>query len=319
MGSSADPDRRQLEFSTRERGADVRMKYVLAGSSGFLGKALAADLVADGHEVIRLVRRTPSASGEVQWNPATGELDLAPLAGADVLVNLAGANIGRPWTPTYRKTIRESRVGTTATLAAAAAALDNRPVFISQSGIGGYGKDCGDRILTEDSELGEGFLSDVVRLWEGAADPARAAGCRVAALRTGVVLDSGAPAFRLLSLPFRLGFGGRLGSGNQYFPVISLTDWLRAVRFVVEHDEISGPVNVDLPTPVTNKDFTTALGKALHRPTFFPVPSFVLTTLLGEFAWELIGSKRALPTKLLTAGFTFTHPTAPEALAATLP
>ncbi|TDU87155.1 hypothetical protein EV138_0673 [Kribbella voronezhensis] len=294
------------------------MKYVLAGSSGFLGKALARDLMSDGHEVVRLVRRAPSRPDEVRWDPAAGQLDPAALADADVLVNLAGANIGRPWTPAYRKTIRESRVSTTATLASAAAALDHRPVFITQSGIGGYGKDCGDRILTEESELGEGFLSDVVRLWEGAAEPARAAGCRVASLRTGVVIDRDAPAFQLMSLPFRLGFGGRLGSGKQYFPVVSLTDWLRAVRFVAEHDEISGPVNVDLPTPVTNQDYTTALGKALHRPTLIPVPSFVLTTLLGEFAWELIGSKRALPAKLLDAGFTFTHPTAEAALAATL-
>ena len=294
------------------------MKYVLAGSSGFLGKALARDLVADGHQVVRLVRREPSRPDEVRWDPATGQLDPTALADADVLVNLAGANIGRPWTPAYRKTIRESRVSTTATLAAAAAELGRRPVFITQSGIGGYGKDCGDRILTEDSELGEGFLADVVRLWEGAAEPARAAGCRVAALRTGVVIDRDAPAFRLLSLPFRLGFGGRLGSGKQYFPMVSLTDWLRAVRFVAEHDEIDGPVNVDLPTPLTNQEFTTALGKTLHRPAVVSVPSFVLTTLLGEFAWELIGSKRALPTKLLDAGFTFSHPTAPEALAATL-
>ena len=294
------------------------MKYVFAGSSGFLGKALARDLVADGHQVVRLVRRAPSQPDEVRWDPAAGQLDPAALADADVLVNLAGANIGRPWTPTYRKTIRESRVSTTATLAAAAAALDWPPVFITQSGIGGYGKDCGDRILTEDSELGDGFLADVVSLWEGAAEPARAAGCRVAALRTGVVIDRGAPAFRLLALPFKLGFGGRLGSGKQYFPVVSLTDWIRAVRFVAEHDEISGPVNVNLPTPVTSQEFTVALGKALHRPTLVPIPSFVLTTVLREFAWELIGSKRALPTKLLTAGFTFTHPTASEALAATL-
>jgi uncharacterized protein (TIGR01777 family) len=294
------------------------MKYVLAGSSGFLGKALARDLAADNHQVVRLVRREPSQPSEVRWDPAQGQLDTAALEGADVLVNLAGANIGRPWTPTYRKLIRESRVSTTATLAAAAAQLDRPPVFITQSGIGGYGKDCGDRELTEESGLGEGFLSDVVRLWEGAAAPAREAGCRVASLRTGVVLDGAAPAFRLLSLPFRLGLGGRLGSGQQYFPIVSLTDWLRAVRHVAEHDELSGPVNVTLPTPVTNQDFTAALASALHRPALFPVPSFVLTTALGEFAWELIGSKKAVPTKLLATDFTFAHPTLTTALAAAL-
>ncbi|MDX6280310.1 MAG: uncharacterized protein QOH03_1381 [Kribbellaceae bacterium] len=294
------------------------MKYVLAGSSGFLGKALARDLVAHGHQVTRLVRREPSQPSEVQWDPARGQLDPSALENADVLINLAGANIGRPWTPTYRKAIRESRVSTTATLAEAAARLERPPVFITQSGIGGYGKDCGDQILTEESELGEGFLSDVVRVWEGAAEPAREAGCRVIALRTGVVLNRSAPAFQLLSLPFRVGFGGRLGSGKQYFPVVSLTDWLGAVRHCAENDQVSGPVNVTLPEPVTNNEFTKALGAALHRPTLVPVPSFVLTTVLGEFAWELIGSKRALPNALLASSFTFKHPTAAAALESAL-
>jgi uncharacterized protein len=294
------------------------MKYVLAGASGFLGTALARDLTADGHQIIRLVRRPATKPDELRWDPARGELDPAALGDPDVLVNLAGANIGRPWTPAYRKVIRESRVSTTSTLAAVAAQLERRPVLITQSGVGGYGKDCGDRILTEDSELGEGFLPDVVRLWEGALEPARAAGCRVASLRSGVVLDRNAPAFRLLSLPFRLGVGGRLGSGAQYFPVVSLTDWLRAVRFVAEHDTISGPVNVTLPTPVTNQQFTRDLATALHRPAVIPVPAFVMKAALGEFAWELIGSKRALPTRLETNNFTFHHPTSPTALAAAL-
>jgi uncharacterized protein (TIGR01777 family) len=294
------------------------MKYVLGGSSGFLGKALTRDLVADGHQVVRLVRRQPERPDEVRWDPAAGELDPAALEGADVVVNLAGANIGRPWTPTYKNVIRESRVSTTATLAAAVAQLDRSPVFLVQSGIGGYGKDRGDELLTEESGLGEGFLSDVVRLWEGAAEPAREAGSRVAALRTGVVLDGAAPAFRLLSLPFRLGAGGHLGPGTQYFPVISLKDWLRAVRFVADHDELSGPVNLDLPNPATNAEFTKALASALHRPALIPVPSFVLTTVLGDFAWELVGSNRAIPAKLQAAGFTFDHPTVEAAIAAAL-
>ncbi|MGY4771716.1 TIGR01777 family oxidoreductase [Kribbella sp. CWNU-51] len=294
------------------------MKYVLAGASGFLGKALARDLVTDGHQVLRLVRRTPSSADEIRWDPARGDLDPAALGDPDVLVNLAGANIGRPWTPTYRTLIRESRVSTTATLAAVAGQLERPPVVITQSGVGGYGLDCGDRILTEDSELGEGFLSDVVRLWEGALEPARAAGSRVAALRTGVVLDRKAPAFQLLSLPFRVGLGGRLGSGTQYFPVISLTDWLRAVRFVAEHDTLSGPVNATLPVPATNNDFTQALATALHRPAFVPVPAFVMKAALGEFAWELLGSKRALPARLQSHNFAFHHPTAPTAISAAL-
>ena len=150
------------------------------------------------------------------------------------------------------------------------------------------------------------------------SSPARAAGCRVAALRTGVVLDHNAPAFQLLSLPFRLGLGGRLGSGTQYFPVISLTDWLRAVRFVAEHDTLSGPVNLSLPIPTTNEEFTQALATALHRPAFIPVPAFLMKAALGEFAWELLGSKPALPTRLQSNNFTFHHPTAPTALSAAL-
>ncbi|MFI5731261.1 TIGR01777 family oxidoreductase [Kribbella sp. NPDC051587] len=292
------------------------MKYVLAGASGFLGQSLARDLAADGQDVIRLVRRTPSAPGELQWDPARGELDLAGISDADVLINLAGANIGRPWTPTYRKTLRESRVTTTATLANAAAQLEKRPTLITQSGVGGYGLDCGDEILTEDSPLGDGFLADVVRVWEGALEPARAAGCRVASLRTGVVLARKAPAFQLLTLPFRFGVGGRFGSGKQYFPVISLTDWLRAARFVADHDTLTGPVNVTIPTPATNAEVAAAIGAALHRPALVPVPAAVMRLALGEFAWELLGSNRTLPTRLESAGFTFTYPTAPEAVSA---
>ncbi|MGC4942121.1 TIGR01777 family oxidoreductase [Kribbella sp. DT2] len=294
------------------------MKYVLAGASGFLGTALARDLLAAGHQVTRLVRRTPVSSDELEWDPAAGQLDLTGLAGVDVIVNLAGANIGRPWTPVYRKTIRESRVRTTATLAEAAAQLDSKPVFLTQSGIGGYGMDCGDDILTEASPLGEGFLADVVRVWEGAAAPAREAGCRVVSLRTGVVLGRQAPAFQLLALPFRLGVGGRLGSGTQYFPVVSLPDWLRAVRHAAEHDAVEGPVNITLPTPITNRTFTRSLASQLHRPALVPVPAAVMTTFLGEFAWELLGSKRALPTALQTTGFTFSHPTPQQAVSAAL-
>ncbi|MFF0340442.1 TIGR01777 family oxidoreductase [Kribbella sp. NPDC004875] len=294
------------------------MKYVLAGASGLLGKALARDLVANGHQVLRLVRRAPGTPEELRWDPSRGELDAGALGDPDVLVNLAGANIGRPWTPTYRLTIRESRVATTATLAEVVKQLDRRPVLITQSGVGGYGTDLGDRILTEDSELGDGFLADVVRLWEGALEPAQAAGSRVAALRTGVVLDNKAPAFQLLSLPFRMGLGGRLGSGRQYFPVVSLTDWIRSVRFVAENDGVSGPVNVALPTPATNLEFTEALSMALHRPAFVPVPASLMKAALGEFAWELLGSKRALPTRLQSNGFTFHHPTVTAAISAAL-
>jgi uncharacterized protein (TIGR01777 family) len=295
------------------------MKVVIAGASGFLGTALSGDLARDGHDVVRLVRRATTQPGELRWDPYAGELDPDALAGADVVVNLAGANIGRPWTPSYKKVIRESRVRTTATLAnavAAVAAVENPPALLVQSGISAYGEDRGDELLTEEAGLGDGFLAEVVRLWEGAAAPAVEAGARVAYLRTGVVLDADAIAFKLISLPFRLGLGGRLGSGRQYFPVLTLTDWLRAARFVAEHDDLSGPVNLCLPEPATNAEFTRALASALHRPALVRVPGFAIRAATGDFAWEVLGSTRAVPRKLLDAGFDFQHPTVESAVAA---
>ncbi|MFC0628270.1 epimerase [Kribbella deserti] len=325
-------------------------KYLLAGSSGFLGTALTKDLSADGHEVVRLVRRTPRRPDEIRWDPAAGELDPSALDGVDVVINLAGANIGRPWTPTYKAVLRESRVTTTATLARAIAAraattggaaghsagensttdatsdagaggadqAPKLPAFLVQSGTGAYGKDRGDEVLTETATTGDGFLAELTRLWSGAADPAREAGARVAVLRTAVVLDSQGPAFQLLSLPFRLGLGGRLGSGTQYFPVISLTDWIRAVRFVADHDELSGPINLGVPNPPTNAELTKSLASALHRPSIVPVPAIAMKAIVGEFAWELLGSKRAEPAALLDAGFTFNDATIDSVLAAAL-
>lgn len=294
-------------------------KYLLAGASGFLGTALTKDLTADGHEVVRLVRRAPKGPDEIRWNPAAGELDPSALDGVDVAINLAGATIGRPWTPRYKAVLRESRVTTTATLARAIATQvsggGTAPTYLVQSGIGAYGKDRGDEILTEESSTGDGFLAGLTVLWSRAADPAREAGARVAILRTAVVVDNKARAFQLLSLPFRLGVGGRLGPGTQYFPVVSLTDWLRAVRFVAEHNEISGPVNIGIPNPPTNAELTKALATALHRPAVIPIPAFLMKTVLGEFAWELLGSKHAEPTVLLNAGFTFNHPTVESAIA----
>ncbi len=290
------------------------MRYVVAGASGFLGTALTGDLARDGHDVVRLVRREAGQPGEHRWDPYAGELDPAVLADADVVVNLAGATIGRPWTPSYKKVIRESRVRTTATLAGAVAATSNPPALLVQSGIGGYGNDRGDELLDEESELGSGFLADVVRLWEGAAAPAVEAGARVCYLRTGVVLDPGALAFKLISLPFRLGLGGRLGSGRQYFPVLSLTDWLRALRFVAEHNELSGPVNLCLPEPATNTEFAKALASALHRPALLPVPGFAIKAATGDLAWEVLGSTRAMPARLLHEGFEFKHPTVASAV-----
>jgi len=294
------------------------MRYVVAGASGFLGTALTRDLARDGHDVVRLVRREPTAADERQWDPYAGVLDPDVLTGADVVVNLAGANIGRPWTPRYKSVLRESRVRTTATLADAVVKADGTPALLVQSGKSAYGEDRGDEVLTEDAERGEGFLADVCRLWEGATAPAAEAGSRVAYLRTGVVLASDALAFRVMALPFRFGVGGRLGSGRQFFATISVTDWLRAVRFVAEHNELSGPVNLTLPEPPRYDEFVHALASGLHRPALFPVPGFVLRAAAGDLAWEMIGSTRAVPTRLLDAGFTFTHPDIGSAVAAAL-
>ncbi|HEY8455300.1 MAG TPA: TIGR01777 family oxidoreductase [Actinopolymorphaceae bacterium] len=293
------------------------MRWVLAGASGFLGKALHAELGRLGHDVVRLVRRPPESPHESAWNPVRGEVDPGVLGEADVVVNLAGANIGRvPWTASYRHTIRASRVTTTRTLARALADLENPPTFIAQSAIRYYGVGRGDELLTEDSGPGEGFLASVVQEWEAATEPAERAGVRVVRLRTGVVLDSSGGAFPLLVLPFRFGLGGQLGSGRQYMGMISLVDWLAAVRFVAEREDCRGPYNLTLPEPPTNAEFTKALGAALHRPTVARVPAFVLRTLLGGFSAELLDSVRIVPRRLLDAGFRFTAPDV-ESLVAT--
>ncbi len=291
------------------------MKYVVAGASGFLGTALARDLSRDGHQVVRLVRRPVRSADEHQWDPYAGELDPDVFTGADVVVNLAGATIGRPWTPRYKSVLRESRVRTTATLAEGVAKADGSPALLVQSGKAAYGEDRGDEVLTEESERGEGFLAGVCRLWEGATAPAAEAGARVAFLRTGVVLAGDALAFKMLALPFRLGLGGRLGSGKQYLATLSLADWLRAVRFVAEHDELSGPVNLVLPEPPRYDEFTKALASALHRPALVPVPGLLVKAATGDLAWELIGSIRAVPRRLVDSGFDFRHPDVESAVA----
>lgn len=294
------------------------MKWVLAGASGFLGTKLSDDLTRSGHDVVRLVRREPRSAAEVRWDPYAGSLDPSALDGADVVVNLAGATIGRPWTPRYKRTLRESRVRTTATLAEAVAKAGGRPVMLTQSGKSAYGEDRGTELLTESSPTGEGFLADVCRLWEGATAPASEAGSRVCFLRTGVVLAADAIAFKVLALPFRLGVGGRLGSGRQYMATLSLADWLRAVRFVAEHNDLSGPVNLCLPEAPTNAEFTHALAKALHRPALVPVPGILMRAATGDLAWELLGSTNVVPRKLLDAGFTFANPTTASTITAAL-
>lgn len=285
------------------------MRWVVAGASGFLGRALTADLERDGHQVVRLVR-SGSGSGAVGpneslWDPARGVVDGELLARADVVVNLAGASIGRvPWTKAYRQTILDSRTSTTGLLAQALARLPDPPVYVVQTATGYYRKDQPDDMV-EGSPPGDDFLANVVQAWERSAVVAEQAGVRVVRLRCGVVFDQSGGAFRLLVLPFRFGLGGQLGSGRQYMPMVGLPDWLAAVRFLADNADCRGPYNLALPAPPTNAEFTAALGAALHRPTWFTVPAFVLRTVLGEFSTELLGSVRVRPRQLLDAGFTF--------------
>lgn len=285
------------------------MRWVIAGSSGFLGQALAGDLGRQGHQVIRLVRSEPSGPGQSPWDPRRGVVDRQVLADADVVVNLAGASVGRvPWTARYKRKIRESRTTTTGTLANTLAELGGSKVFVSVSAIGYYGKDRPIPAIDEHTAPGSGFLPETVRLWEECTRPAERAGARVLVLRTGVVLGHGGGVYPLMSLPFRFGLGAKFGSGKQYMGVIGLADWLAAVRFVVDRETCVGPYNLTLPKPPTNVEFTKALGRAMHRPAVLGVPAVVLRTVLGGFSDELLGSARIYPRRLTEAGFGFESP-----------
>ncbi len=285
------------------------MRFVVAGSSGFLGTALRDRLARDGHEVVRLIRGDAATPSESSWDPYAGEVDAEVIAGADVVVNLAGAPIERwPWTDAHREQIRRSRVESTATLAAAVAAAPDPPVLLAGSGASRYGGDRGGETLPESSSDGTGFLAEVVRDWETATAPAAAAGARVCHLRTTVVLGPGGGAFALMSLPFRLGLGGTIGSGEQYFPAISLSDWVSAVLFLAATPDAAGAYNLAAPEPVTNAEFTAILAERLHRPARLRAPASLLRAVLGDLAQTLLGSLRVVPERLLAAGFSFEQP-----------
>lgn len=290
------------------------MKVVVSGASGFIGSALVPALEAEGHEVVRLVRRDPHETAEIAWDPATGLLDRRALEGVDAVVNLSGANVGHRWTGSRRREILDSRVDATRLLAATAAALEPRPsVLVCAGGVDVYG-DRGDEIVTEESALGEGFLADVGRAWEAAAEPARVAGIRVVNFRQGVVLAEHGGALERMLRFFRLGLGGRVGSGRQWWSWVALDDLTAAYAFVLRGD-LAGPVNLCAPNPVTNEQFTRALGSALHRPTIFPAPELAVRALYGEMGIDvLIRRPRVLPTRLLDAGFEFAYPHVDAAL-----
>jgi uncharacterized protein (TIGR01777 family) len=290
------------------------VRIAIGGASGLLGSALAPALAGWGHEVLRLVRREPSGPGEVQWDPGRGTIDTVGLRGVDAVVSLSGATIGRRWTDARKQDIRASRVDSASLLARTVAALEPRPsVLVSAGGVGIYG-DRGDEILTEESEVGSGFLADVGVAWERAADPAREAGIRVVGFRQGIVLSRTGGALQRMLTPFRLGVGGRVGSGRQWWSWVSLEDLLSAYRFALE-GEIEGPVNLASPNPATSEQFTTALGRALHRPTVFPLPAFAVRAVFGEMGeGVLLEGQRALPARLLDAGFAFAQPDLDAAL-----
>jgi uncharacterized protein (TIGR01777 family) len=285
------------------------MRYVLAGSSGFLGTALRDRLARDGHEVIRLVRSDAATPSESRWDPYAGVVDADVIASAGVVVNLSGAPVAHwPWTSSHRRLVLQSRLAATGTLARAIATSGATPALISGSGIGIYG-DRGDEPLDEKSTLGDTFFAGVARQWEQATEPAAEAGARVATMRTGVVLDAAGGALRLQQIPFRLGLGGRLGPGRQWFSPISRDDWVAAVVWLAEHEDASGPHNVVAPEPVTNAEFTAAMGQVLHRPTLVPVPAAPVRLLLGgPLSDEVLGSLRVLPAALAAEGFTWSQP-----------
>jgi uncharacterized protein (TIGR01777 family) len=293
------------------------MRIVVAGASGFLGTHLRKRLTGTGHEVVTLVRRPATDATQVQWAPERRELAPTALAGADAVVNLAGAGISdRRWSSAYQEKIRASRVDTTATLAATIAELPvrQRPaVMMNSSGVHFYG-DTGDTAVDEDSPAGTGFLPDTCRLWEDATGPAADAGVRVVLLRTGLPLDVSGGLLKPMLLPFRAFLGGRLGSGRQWMPWISLGDWLDATRFLLDHDEVSGPVNLVGPAPVRNEEFTRTLAGLLHRPVMLPVPRFALRIAIGGFADDALASLRVLPGILNRAGFAFRQPDLASAL-----
>ncbi|MDZ7269076.1 MAG: TIGR01777 family oxidoreductase [candidate division KSB1 bacterium] len=294
------------------------MKVLVTGSTGLIGSALITALHAQGHQVVRLVRQ-PVVSNEpaVKWDPAAGTIDAAGLEGLDAVVHLAGESIASRWTAAKKRRIRDSRVAGTQLLAQTLAALKQPPrTLISVSAIGYYG-DRGDMILREDSGPGTGFLAETSVAWEQAAQPAVQAGIRVAHPRIGIVLTTAGGALQQMLLPFRLGIGGVLGSGKQYWSWIAFEDVIGGLLYALHNENLRGPFNLVAPQPVTNREFTKTLGRVLARPTFLPAPEFALRLLLGEMAEGLLfASARVEPAKLLDMGYRFRYPALEEALRA---
>lgn len=288
----------------------VKQRVAITGASGLIGTALVGHLKSEGHTVQRLVRRKPVAPDEVFWDPNAGTVDLAPLEGIDAVIHLAGAGVGdKRWSKKYKAQILNSRLYGTNTITAAVEKL--KPgVFISSSAIGWYGE-TGNRAVNENDRAGDDFLASVCKEWEAAADAASSV--RTVKIRTGLVLDpTGGALGRMMPL-FKMGLGGRLGNGKQWWSWITLHDEIKAISYLLDTD-IEGPVNLTSPNPVTNAEFTAALARALRRPALFPAPAIALKIALGGFSTEILGSKRILPQRLIDSGFQFDFPQLPTAL-----
>jgi uncharacterized protein (TIGR01777 family) len=294
------------------------MKVAVTGASGLIGSALVPQLRSRGDEVLRLVRRPAQQADEVQWDPKAGTVDTDRLAGVDGVVHLAGAGVGdKRWTDAYKREILDSRVDGTRTIVQAITSLNPKPaVLVAGSAIGWYG-DTGDRAVDESAPAGHGFLADVVRAWEAAAEPAAAAGIRVAHARTGLVVAKSGGAWARMFPIFNLGLGGKLGSGRQWWSWISLRDEVRALIYLLDNP-IAGPVNLTAPHPRTNAEITKVMGSVMHRPTLAAVPAFALKAALGEFSIEVLGSARVLPRALEHSGFRWDDPEIADAIRSAL-
>ena len=292
--------------------------YLISGATGFIGSALTRSLAADGHRVVRLTRRRSSAETDIQWDPERRKLDVDRIARVqpDVVINLAGEPIAQRWSGDRKTRIASSRVNATEDLAAAIAKLPVKPsVFVSGSAIGIYGADRGDEELDEQADCGSDFLANTAAAWERATQKASDYGVRVVTSRTGIVLGEDGGALAKMLLPFRLGVGGRIGSGHQWMSWISLTDHVSALRFMADTASLGGAVNLVAPNPVRNGEFAKVLGRVLHRPAPFPVPALALKMVFGDMAHAtILASQRVIPKKLAGAGFTFRHPRLEDAL-----
>jgi len=292
------------------------MRVLVAGATGFLGRAWVRHLREHGHDAVPLVRRE-GEPGAVVWDPYAGRLDPKVVDDVDVVACLTGASVQHlPWSASYKKTFTESRVVPTRVLADAVAVSDRRPAFVGGNGVAGYG-DHGDRVITERTPTdADTFLGAVTRAWERASDTAAEAGARVAILRTAIVLDRRGSLLKPLLPVYRAGLGGPIGSGRQYFATISLTDWLRAATHVAEGG--AGAYNLAGPNTTTNREFARTLGGILHRPAVLPTPAFPFKLLAAPVASDILGSARVEPQRLLDEGFTFEHPTLADRLTAAL-